>query len=225
MFARVRSGFGPRFASLTLAVLAIAVVSCSDGSSSDLTGPGTPSSGLIPLNVGTRWSYDRVDSVEFTTDTSLHSYHTTVNFRVIADTMDALGHMWAVLDSSSYVLGGLISGHNYVANLADGVYELFAFTGVGQGSDTALTNIDFPYPASKGATFAFGMGIVLSTDSVMTVPAGTFHCLVYAEAQEIAFVAPGVGVVMRSLPATGSFGSNFILQDQVFYYLRSVTKS
>lgn len=104
-----------------IGAVTIAVIGCSDPATVGSTAPSRPQSGpLIPLEIGTRWSYDRVDSIEFSSDTSIRSSsHTPVSFRVIADTStcsERRGQWW----TAATVLGGLGSGHNYVANLAGG---------------------------------------------------------------------------------------------------------
>lgn len=188
------------------------------------TGGSLPTQPLFPLTIGTRWTYDRVDSVEFTTDTLLNSFHSTVSFGVLADTVGGNGITWAVLDNTSDIVGGLISGHEYFANLVGGTWEWPVPAGAG-GLGTGLPpSLFFPYPTTKGATSNFGITVVLSTDSTLTVPAGTFHCIVYAEERDRVFVAPGVGVVWKSLgpiialDETGQLS----LQYQTFYFLKSV---
>ena len=224
MIAPVSSG--ARFALLLCAAFGIALVGCSDpieaaapSTKIDSLMPPTTIDSLIPLAVGTRWTYDRNDSIEVTTDSLLHSSHSTVITSVVADIIDVDGGKWAVLEDSNDVLGGSISGPNYLADLPGGVYELLPVPGV------VLANLEFAYPTIKGTVFNFGIGTVLSTDSVITVPAGTFHCLVYAEDQDRVFVAPGIGVVMHSLTPTQLLSSGtLLLQEQVFYSLRAMAK-
>ncbi len=101
---------GRLVASLTATIVAVAIAACgSDGISAVKPTPVARDTGqLIPLAIGTRWTYDRVDSVEFTTDSLDKSYHGTNEFGVIADTLDNQGTQWAVLDHSNCILGGLI---------------------------------------------------------------------------------------------------------------------
>jgi hypothetical protein len=178
---------------------------------------------LFPLGIGTRWTYERVDSVELTTDTLLKSLHSIVSFGVLADTIGLNGTKWAVLENTSEIVGGLFSGHEYVAKLAGGTWTWLPPTGTPAGAALPAF-LDYPYPATRGATSNFAITVVLSTDSMVTVPAGTFHCMVYAELRDRVFVAPGVGVVWRSLgPVTGlDQNGKLVLQDQVFYFLKSV---
>jgi len=199
---------------------AMAVAGCH---TDHIGGPNdTPHAALFPLGIGTRWTYDRVDSVEFATDPLLKTFHSTVSFSVLADTIGN-GTTWAVLENTNDIVGGLISGHEYAANLQGGTWTWLVPTGTAFGAGLPAF-LDYPYPATKGATSNFGNTAVLSTDSTVTVPAGTFHCIVYAQLRDRVFVAPGVGVVWRSLGDVPVLDANGKLVDrfQVFYSLKSV---
>lgn len=190
---------------------------------SDTSG-STPSGPLIPLAIGTRWTYDSIDSVLFTTDTSRdHSFHQRQSFAVIADTIVADGSTWAVLDSASGIIdvSGGPGAHGYVANRSGGFWSL----NLTLAPILSLLFFEFPYPAKVGTSENFGITIVLKTDTVVTVPAGTFHCLLYAESGDSVFVAPGVGVVARLTNKTGTeFVSGQVVERSRFYYvLKSLT--
>ncbi len=184
----------------------------------------TPSNPLIPLAIGTRWTYDSIDSVLFTTDTSRdHSFHQSQSFAVIADTTVADGSTWAVLDSASGIIdvSGGTGVHGYVANRSGGFWSLnLALSPV-----LSLLFFEFPYPAKVGTSENFGITVVLKTDTVITVPAGTFHCLLYAESGDTVFVAPGVGVVARLTDKGGTeFASGQVVErSRDYYVLKSLT--
>lgn len=204
----------------TIACAAV-LVGCS---TDPMVSPGQTAQGILfPLSVGTRWTYDRVDSVEFTTDTLLKSFHSTVSFGVLADTVGPAGTKWAVLENTSDVVGGLNSGHEYVANFSGGTWTWLVPTGSAFGSALPAL-LDYPYPAARGTTSSFGTVTVLASDSTVTVPAGTFHCMVCAASRDRIFVAPGVGVVWRSQGDITALDSNGKLQGrfQAFFFLRSV---
>ncbi len=186
---------------------------------SDTSG-STPLGPLIPLAIGTRWTYDSIDSVLFTTDTSRdQSIHERQSFAVIADTVAADGSTWAVLDSSYDIIdGGPIGGHTYVANRSGGLWSFVPYP-------ISLLSLEFPYPTKVGTSENFGITVVLKTDTVVTVPAGTFHCVLYAEAGDSVLVAPGVGVVARLTDRTGTeFVSGQVVErSREYFVLKSLT--
>ncbi len=180
---------------------------------------------LIPLAIGTRWTYDSIDSVELTTDTSRdHSFHQKQSFAVIADTVAADGSTWAVLDSAYEVIDGGtgIGGHSYVANRSDGFWDWSLPLGY---PALALLFFEFPYPTKTGTSANLGVTSVLSTDTVVTVPAGTFHCLLYRESGDSVFVAPGVGVVARLTDRTSYqyISGQLVYLARTYYVLKSLT--
>jgi hypothetical protein len=188
------------------------------------TSSSLPTSPIIPLAIGTRWTYDEIDSVVFTTDTSRHrSFHQRLSFAVIADTVTAKG-TWSVLDSAYNVVDGPTAGHTYVANLNGGFWEWTLPIGYPVFAQLPPF-LEFPYPARAGASANLGITTVLSTDTVMTVPAGTFHCLLYAESRDSVFVAPGVGVIARLSDIGGSeyISGQLVEKDRRYYLLKSVT--
>jgi len=188
------------------------------------TSSSPPSSPLIPLAIGTRWTYDLIDSVEFTTDTSRdHSFHQRQSFAVIADTILADSSTWAVLDSASGIIdvSGAAGAHGYVANRSGGFWSL----NLALAPVLSLLFFEFPYPAKVGTSENFGITIVLKTDTVVTVPAGTFHCLLYRESGDSVFVAPGVGVVARLTDRTSYqyISGQLVYLARTYYVLKSLT--
>src|SRR4051794_16488922 len=98
------------------ALMILAVAGCNDAAS---TTP-SPVATLFPLGVGTKWVYDRVDSVEFPIISTVPTSRTTRTVTVTRLTSDASGNSWAVLDSANYLLDGPINGPTYLANLDGG---------------------------------------------------------------------------------------------------------
>ena len=88
----------------------------------------------------------------------------------------------------------------------------------------SLLFFEFPYPAKVGTSENFGITVVLKTDTVITVPAGTFHCLLYAESGDTVFVAPGVGVVARLTDRTGAefLSGQVVERSRDYYVLKSL---
>jgi hypothetical protein len=126
--------------------------------------------------------------------------------RVTGDTLDRDGMRWAIIDRPDRAFGPSGVGP-YYANAAGGVYRLeAASTATGPLSGVAL--LIFAYPATRGTVIHFGP-MVSATDTVITVPAGTFHCYRYdligqptpGETSDwTVFLAPGTGVVQRIQP-------------------------
>ncbi len=144
---------------------------------------------------------------------------------MIADTVAADGSTWAVLDSAYQVIeGGVvpIGAHSYVANRSDGFWSWSLPPGY---PALSLLFFEFPYPTKAGTSANLGVTSVLSTDTVVTVPAGTFHCLLYRESGDSVFVAPGVGVVARLTDRTSYqyISGQLVYLARTYYVLKSLT--
>ena len=163
------------------------------GCDSDPAAPGPSRDPLVPLAVGNAWTYrtvefDRrgvpIDSVERSPSNevvaeTLAADGTWYRVSVIyADTGDRGGYWWALRED------GLWSDPDDL----DGAGSLY-----------------LPYPASPGATGAGRLGerwTLASTDTTVTVPAGTFrsHHYRYRGTNMVydddVFYAPGVGRVL-----------------------------
>jgi hypothetical protein len=127
------------------------------------------------------------------------------------------------VDSASGIIdvpGGVSAPHGYVANRNDGFWSLNLAI-----PPLSLLFFEFPYPAKVGTSANFGVTVVLKTDTAITVPAGTFHCLLYAESGDSVFVAPGVGVVARLTDrgAIGSVSGQVVYRSRDYYVLKSLT--
>jgi hypothetical protein len=213
---------------VVLALAAVEALAACNGPSDTTAAVHFPAT-LMPLGVGTRWTYDVADSVIQSTDPRIPTSHTDLSFSVIGDTTGPSSSVWAVLDSSSgAVLDGATSGHNYLTNGPGGVLGLVGLP-LPVSSPVVLLYLPYPPGGSAGPGFARTVVIVvytrIATDSVITVPAGTFHCLVYVDASGGAvFATPGVGVVLRtSVPVTETDASGAtLLQHQILYRLSAV---
>jgi hypothetical protein len=126
------------------------------------------------------------------------------------------------LDSASGIIdiSGGTGAHGYVANRSGGFWSL----NLTLSPVLSLLFFEFPYPAKVGASENFGITVVLKTDTVITVPAGTFHCLLYAESGDSVFVAPGVGVVARLTDRTSYqyISGQLVYLARNYYVLKSL---
>lgn len=148
---------------------------------------------LVPLWIGTRWSYELAAVAEIGTfDVPPMHY----NVGVVGDTLIE-NETWAVLDTAQLLLHDNYAGRYYLTTRANSIYE------------TAARIPDFPlppsfstavllfwYPTRVGDTRSFR--VVTATDTLITVPAGSFRCLRYDRGpNETFFVAPAIGVVKK----------------------------
>lgn len=134
-------------------------ISCN--SEDESTGATTPKEVkvIMPLAVGNAWTFSIRSVVPPSKETTTTAYTVTLTNR---STINA--EYWY---SSN---GGLM-----FTNRVSGLWE---------GSSAASASLYLRYPVSKGETFGVGTGTpmlvhVRSVDSLITIPAGTFPCVVY----------------------------------------------
>jgi hypothetical protein len=146
---------------------------------SGTTSTETQKTGPFPLKVGNTWTY-KISSF----DAEGKSLGTSgqVIYHVTLDTT-VLGEKWYYLESNG---GGLFyfNRTNGVWNFVKGTMQPF-----------------FKYPSTKNAWYSTNLGymIILSTDTNLTVPKGTFSCYQYRLVQSTPmfdyYFATGVGIV------------------------------
>lgn len=133
----------------------------------------------------------------------------------------SLGNLWILADTSYDVLGNVqeTSWSNYPVTRDTVLFgqRLFSYWGLATNADsgliiyqgytltpsskdtTALYRLLYKYPASQGETYGSGF-IIGTTDTLIHVPAGAFHCINYrffsaGELSSDHFVSTGVGLV------------------------------
>lgn len=182
-------------ASGTLFVHLLAVIcilyGCKDVGS---VGPAPQTPEIVPLSLGNQWiladtSYDMLGNLQ------------EVSWQYYTITRDT-------------VLFGqrLFSYWGFCANTDSGLVTYEGFTRSPWTGDTvALYRLFYKYPASPGQAYAVGgtitedtiiatKTIVGSTDTLIRVPAGAFHCINYRfyfgdQPSADHFVSPGIGLV------------------------------
>ena len=154
--------------------------------------------GIIPLTIGNMWSYDGV------------AYDTT---GAVAETF---GELMDVRGDSILFGHHMYSYESWNANTDSG---LIAFGGFSYEPDPppphdTLVSFElvYQYPTERGASYqSFGSTVsVASTDTVIVVPAGSFHCIDYkwysqAILLDEVYICPGVGRVKY----VGYFGPDY----------------
>lgn len=204
--------------------LAVAIAGCSG----DIASP-PPSRALMPLTVGSHWSYEWYDSVEFGTAFTPGVVPPGTEVTVPRDTLVG-GIRWAIVDGASDLLD-FGTGPEVLADEHDGLYEFLPSPGFGLPSSSLQM---FPYPTRVGTLFGFhGEGSVSTLDTIVTVPAGAFHCIrydiasgwSYSTMNETFFISPGTGVILRVFPATTARDATGTLtgMERLEFRLRSVT--
>jgi hypothetical protein len=191
---------------------------------SDTTAPGSQA-GLISLTVGARWVYAEYDSVEFGSLQPV-SYPIRYTVSVSRDTVIS-GERWALVDNAGLLLDNQFDESLLLANRPNGLYR-FATVPPALSGLVPTASMAFPYPVAIKQRFGPARNwVVANTDTVVAVPAGSFHCIRYDEVTEVGvpmtasvFIAPGTGIVMQvSFPITATDSSG-----QLIWVVRSVLR-
>ena len=170
------------------ALAALVIFGCSP---TGTTGPVDHDHEIVPLRVGSQWTWFVADS-----GASPFFRDTTVKAIIVKDTVVG-GNRWFFADHADLVA---TSSMSWMRNDATGLYQSMPPFPFGY--------LTFQYPAHVGTTY-LGAAMqlrVTSADALVTVPAGTFHCVVYVEPDprptapanmgiRWLYVAPGVGIV------------------------------
>jgi hypothetical protein len=158
---------------------------------------------LVPFKLGATFSYHSTDTIigePIPGDRLAADSDFTVH--VVVDTADGSGVRWAKFDAAALALGPPGSLDAYYTNASDGLRRSIANPNRSGPTPSILM---FLYPAQRGQFTPFGP-LVSATDTVITVPAGTFHCLRYDLVDQptpgpvtywSVFFSPGTGVIQR----------------------------
>jgi hypothetical protein len=132
---------------------------------------------IWPLKAGNTWAFN---IVEYDTLGAVAQSGSGA-FVVTTDTIVA-GETWY------HIAGG---GSTLYTNRSDG------FWGVSPDPSGIFPFLLFKYPVSAGDTWNGGGDPVFlqSADTVITVPAGTFHCYEYRLSSDYYYFCPGVGLI------------------------------
>jgi hypothetical protein len=160
---------------------------------------------FMPLSVGAAFSYHSTDTVIGQPNPDFRlAGDSDFTVHVVRDTMDAAGVHWAQFDAPERALGAYAFDSAYYTNVSNGLARTIVSPNLKVVQSTILL---FLYPAQRGQFVPDGPE-VSATDTVITVPAGTFHCLRYDLVDRptpgptiywSVFVSPGTGVVERIL--------------------------
>jgi hypothetical protein len=171
-------------------LVASLLAGCSSGVDPKL---GSTERDLIPLAVGSEWTYSIADSGQF----AARVFDSTRMARIVRDTVVA-GRRWHFADATDLVVP--LRSFPWIRNDAAGVVSgLPPFT---------VAWLQYQYPPTVGQVFNPGgpPARAADADTVVTVPAGTFHCVLYewpdtspidnvTRISRWQFVSPGTGVV------------------------------
>ncbi len=165
---------------------------------------------IVPLGVGYRW--EGILTTYHGSDSTLSSEFVTLTYE-----MSDHNERWYRL---AYIRNGDTNTALYLlTNRKDGLWQRNADY-VAPDSLSRVMTLVFKYPAVAGDDYTCGLELtmsVLATDTVVTVPAGTFHCICYLAtdlsgeetSDTVLFLCPGVGWV-RKVGYTGSSGPNWV---------------
>lgn len=167
-------------------------------SKSSPTGPSSSGSQIVPLSSGNSWTYRSI--MYSPTDSVLGDG--PVSVVVDRDTTIAGVHLYSFWGWAS-------AGDSGLTTYTDGYFELY-----------------FKYPANSGTHYsAWGFSVVVSNlDTVINVPAGSFHCVDYRFYDKgylngEYFVSPGAGVIKL----VSYFGSNYPSASSVVQNVQTLT--
>jgi hypothetical protein len=156
---------------------------------------------LVPLDSGTEWTYDRIDTLVIQ-GRQPQVGNSSLTMRVVGDTTFR-GLRYAILENTESILGGEINNPVwYFADRADGFHSagVLTFLAAPIPNGFPVDFLEFPYPARVGGYYSFGVVSVASIDTTIATPAGMFHCLAYVSVGNTTqFVAAGVGVVRQEV--------------------------
>jgi len=178
---------------------------CLSACSNKGTDSGSSGEQLMPSAVGNNWSYVELPAPGFTGDTSAYTLSMTKDtmMTLIINSVNDIGHWFRVTGQSGMP-------PTYYANRSTGFWLTFFYN---DGTNNiVIILLMAKYPASIGDRYSRPYPAplqnasqeveVISTDSAMTVPAGSFACHVYrvtstSDGRRLydAFYAPGVGLV------------------------------
>ena len=197
---------------LSAGILGVALA-CQDGSTAPRQTTSTP---LLSLRLGTTFSYHSTDTLIGPAAVGPSAPDSDFTVTIVSDVVDVRGTHWATLDAAGRMFGPAASGSwTYFTSAADGLRSLHTVFPTGLDA-LSLSTLLLPYPAALGAVAQYG-ATVIATDTIITVPAGTFHCVRYDYpfARSLSlwslFIAPGTGVVQRILTVSSFNGPNFEL--------------
>jgi hypothetical protein len=132
---------------------------------------------IWPLKAGNTWAFNTIDY----DTTGAVAQSGPGSFVVTTDTIVG-GETWY------HISGG---GSTLYTNRADG------FWGMSPGPSGIFQGLLFKYPVSAGDSWNSGGDQILlqSADTLITVPAGTYHCYEYRLSSDYYFFCPGVGII------------------------------
>ncbi|TAL70857.1 MAG: hypothetical protein EPN82_00715 [Bacteroidetes bacterium] len=142
---------------------------------------------IIPLALGNYWVY-RNDGYD-----TLGQYHGSYNdtLKIVSEDNIKIGKIYG------FINGDLITE---CMNKSDGFYFIYDYS-----PQPIESTMVFKYPGFAGEIFNsnFGIANIESTDTLVEVPAGKFHCYKYKinrsfsdrMTQEIYYISPGIGEI------------------------------
>lgn len=193
---------------IVVATAAIAVLNCG--------WPVTavqPSNVLVSLTIGNQWTYATADSLRGVGVTPTVGPESTYTLRLVRDTIDASQVDWGVIETHLAPSDSLIAT-TYESNNGDGLFKMIPST------NTRI--MVYPYPAvlSQVDTTAMILDGPLRLalfDTVVTVPAGTFHCIKYeyvtvpgtaVDPYQSVYIGLGTGIVLKVRRVEAAFDAN-----------------
>ncbi len=185
--------------------LPLLLLLCLSACSNKGTDSGNSGEQMMPTAVGNNWSYVELPAPGFTGDTNSYNLAITKDtiMTLIINSVNDIGRWYRATGPSG-------AAPNYYANRSDGLWRTFFYN---DGTNNiVITLLMAKFPATVGDTYsrpyppplqnASQEVKVLSTDSSMSVPAGSFRCHVYRVTSSSdgrllydAFYALGVGLV------------------------------
>ena len=155
---------------------------------------------IWPLKPGNTWAYH---AIEYDTTGAI----TQSGSAVIVVTKDTIvgGETW-------YQISGIGSGGSmFYTNRSDGLWVM------SNSTSGLFQSLYFKYPVSAGESWNLGGDQIFlqSADTLITVPAGTFHCYEYRlPMSDYVYFCPGVGFIAEDSYSSTNSGRLYLVGRQ-----------
>ena len=150
---------------------------------------------IWPLNPGNTWSFSTIEY-----DTTGAVTHSGAGALVVTTDTIVDGETWYHISGVGW------GGSMFYTNRSDGFFAML-------NSGTGLTKgLLFKYPVNAGDSWNFGDQYIFlqSTDTSITVPAGTYHCYKYRLSMDDYYFCPGVGIIAQDSYSSTNSGRLYI---------------
>jgi hypothetical protein len=186
-------------------LFALIFFSC-DHSTNPITAENSTSTVIMPLKIGNKWIFENTDFDS-----------TGAVVRTYVDTLAIIGEM--MVDEQRWFIA---NEDCIVRNSAEGLCSALLV-----GGKISNMSLVAKFPGSTGDKWNYGYNMIASSDILVNVPYGDFHCFRYEgemhleDAPSISYLAPGIGILLAYYKKETADGSKYLnkvteLKDVIF---------